>query len=115
VTKIPEKINLKEKRFIFDHSFTGFSLWSLGTIVSEAVVRQNIIAWSVWWSKADYLRQALRGRMIYILSDLLCPTMPHFLKFPSPPSGPVSYDSILISSEPLLLSPPALGSHTFST
>jgi hypothetical protein len=35
VTKIPEKNNLKEERFIVAHSFKGFSSWSLDFGVSE--------------------------------------------------------------------------------
>jgi hypothetical protein len=46
---MPEKINLKEQRVILAH---GFSPWLTGSIVFKPVVRQNIIAGSMWWSKA---------------------------------------------------------------
>jgi hypothetical protein len=34
LNKIPEKINLKEEKFILTKSFRGYHLWSFGSIVS---------------------------------------------------------------------------------
>jgi hypothetical protein len=41
--KIPEKINLMEERIILDLCVRSFSPWSLGSIVSESMIRQNIM------------------------------------------------------------------------
>jgi hypothetical protein len=41
---IPEKTNLKEGRFILSHGFRIFHPWTLGSIISRPVMRQNIIA-----------------------------------------------------------------------
>jgi hypothetical protein len=45
---IPEKISFKEERFILAQGFRGSNPWSLGSVVSGPVVRQNIMAGSTW-------------------------------------------------------------------
>jgi hypothetical protein len=46
--KTPEKNNLRKERSILAHDFRGFSSWSLGPIISESVVKQNLMARCVW-------------------------------------------------------------------
>lgn len=36
-------------------SFRGFSPWPLGSIVSEPVVKQNVMVGIMWWSKTAHL------------------------------------------------------------
>jgi hypothetical protein len=54
VTKHLKKINLNKERFILGYGITGFSPWSLGSIVSGPVVRQSIMVERVWQSKAAH-------------------------------------------------------------
>jgi hypothetical protein len=41
--KTPEKISLKLERLIFAHGSRAFRSWSLGSVISGPVVRQNIM------------------------------------------------------------------------
>jgi hypothetical protein len=55
--KTPKKINLKEERFIF--GFGGFKWWTLGSVISWPVARQNMMAacagpklLTLWWQES---------------------------------------------------------------
>jgi hypothetical protein len=61
VTKYLREINFKEERFISVHCFRGFSpMEPFDSIVLGAMVRQNIVAGSMGWTKAAHLTE---GRM----------------------------------------------------
>lgn len=47
-------VTIEEKRFIIAHGVRGFSLWSLGPIISRPVMRQSMMAESLWWGKVAH-------------------------------------------------------------
>jgi hypothetical protein len=64
----PEKISLKEERFIWAYGFINFRPWPAGSIVSGPAVRQNIMMegcsgaklFTSWWSRnRERVRKAL--------------------------------------------------------
>jgi hypothetical protein len=56
------KVNLKEERFSLACGFRGFSTWSLGSVFSGPVGRQNIMAGFTWQRRQQGERKGVRER-----------------------------------------------------
>jgi hypothetical protein len=91
--QIPEKINLREEKFILAHGIRGFSPWLAGSIAFRPLARQNFMAegcggrklLTAWQSGSQEWQERVGDKKypskVHTPSYLLPPNNPHLVVF----------------------------------